>query len=89
MQKTDITSSPALDLVRDNWHFTEVWIDPMLSPPYVLLLVSNQAGHCCVYDPAEGYKVIFTSTTYQEAQNWLLEDEYEPIEGRLCASELQ
>jgi hypothetical protein len=42
-----------------------------------------------VYDPAEGYKVIFTSSTYQEAQNWLLEDEYEPIEGRLSASELQ
>ncbi len=61
----------------------------MLSLPYVLLLLSNQAGHCCVYDPAEGYKVIFTSSTYEEAQNWLLEDEYEPIEGRLSASEFQ
>jgi hypothetical protein len=89
MQKTDITSSPALDPVRDNWNFTEVWIDPMLSPPYVLLLLSNQAGHCGVYDPAEGYKVIFTSSTYEEAQNWLLEDEYEPIEGRLSAAEFQ
>jgi hypothetical protein len=87
MQKTDITSSPALDPVRDNWNFTEVWIDPMLSPPYVLLLLSNQAGYCCVYDPAEGYTVIFTSSTYEEAQNWLLEDEYEPMEGQLSASE--
>jgi hypothetical protein len=89
MQKTDIMSSPALDPARENWNFTEVWIDPMLSPPYVLLLLCNQEGRCCVYDPAEGYKVIFTSSTYEEAQNWLLEDEYEPIEGRLSAAEFQ
>lgn len=74
MQKNDTTSSPALDPVRDNWHFAEAWIDPMLSPPDILLLLSNPAGHCYVYDPAEGYKVIFTSSTYEEAQNWLLED---------------
>lgn len=61
----------------------------MLSPPYLLLLLGNQAGNCCVYDPAERYKVIFTSSTYEEAQNWLLEDEYEPIEERLCASDFQ
>lgn len=89
MQKTDITSFPGLDLVRDNWHFAEVWLDPMLSPPYVLLLLGNQAGQWCVYDPAEGYKVIFTSSTYEEAQNWLLEDEYEPIEGRVSASDFE
>jgi len=41
-----------------------------------------------VYDPAEGYKVVFTGTTYDEAQTWLLEDEYEPIEG-LAAAELE
>jgi hypothetical protein len=39
-----------------------------------------------VYDPAEGYKVIFTCSSYEEAQLWLLEDEYEPIEGRISAS---
>jgi hypothetical protein len=53
----------------------------MLSPSYVLLLLRNQVGHCCVYEPAEGYKVIFTSSTYEQAQDWLLENEYEPIEG--------
>ncbi|WP_411762920.1 hypothetical protein [Dolichospermum flos-aquae] len=26
---------PAPDLVKNNWEFTEVWIDPMLSPPYI------------------------------------------------------
>lgn len=89
MQKIDTTSLPALDLVKNNWKFAEVWIDAMLSPPYVLLLLSDQAGDCYVHDPAEGYKVIFTSLTYEEAQLWLLEDEYEPVEGRVSASEFE
>jgi hypothetical protein len=59
----------------------------MLSPPYVLLLQADQEGNCQVCDPAENYRVIFNSTTYDEAQTWLLEDEYEPVEGRIAASE--
>ena len=89
MQKTDTTLFPVPDPVKDNWEFAEVWIDPMLSPPYVLLLLGDQSGHCHVYDPAEGYKTVFTSSTYEEAQLWLLEDEYEPIEGRLSTSEFR
>ncbi len=88
IQKTDTTPSPALDPAKGNWNFAEVWIDLTLSPPYVLLLLGDSAGSCRVYDPAEGYKVVFTSASYDEAQTWLLEDEYEPIEGRLSASEL-
>jgi hypothetical protein len=88
MQKIDTMSSPALDPVKSEWNFVEVWIDPMLSPPYVLLLLGDPAGNCRVHDPAENYKVVFSSATYNEAQTWLLEDEYEPIEGRLSASEL-
>ncbi len=88
MQKIDTMSSPALDPVKSEWNFVEVWIDPMLSPPYVLLLLGDPVGHCRVHDPAENYKVVFSSATYDEAQTWLLEDEYEPVEGRLSASEL-
>ena len=88
MQKTDTMSSRALDPAKSNWSFAEVWIDPMLSPPYILLLLGEPSGGCRVYDPAEGYKVVFTSASYDEAQTWLLEDEYEPIEGRLTVSEL-
>lgn len=75
--------------MKNNREFAEVWMDAMLSPPYVLLLLGDRTGNCCVYDPAEGYKVIFSSLTYEEAQLWLLEDEYEPIEGRVSASELE
>jgi hypothetical protein len=89
MQKTDITSFPVPDQVKDEWQFAEVWIEPMLSPPYVLLLLGNESGSCRVFDPAKNYTIVFISHTYDEAQHWLLEDEYEPLEGRLSASELQ
>lgn len=88
MQKIDITSLPALDPAKSDWDFVEVWIDSMLFPPYILLLLSDPSGSCRVYDPAEGYKVVFSSANYDDAQTWLLEDEYEPVEGRLAASEL-
>ncbi len=88
MQTTNTTSSPAQNPVKNDWEFAEVWVDPMLSPPYVLLLLSNINGNYRIYDPAQGYKIVFSSNSYDEAQLWLLEDEYEPIEGRLLASEL-
>ncbi|MDZ8224251.1 MULTISPECIES: hypothetical protein [unclassified Nostoc] len=88
MQTTNTTSSPAQDRVKNNWEFTEVWIDPMLSPPYILLLLCNSEDNCQVYDPAQGYKIVFSSNDYNAAKLWLLEDEYEPIEGRLFATEL-
>ncbi len=87
MQTTNTTSSPAQDVVKNNWEFTEVWIDPMLSPPYVLLLLSDRDRNCQIYDPSQSYKIVFSSNSYHEAQLWLLEDEYEPIEGRLLAVE--
>ncbi|NCJ05090.1 hypothetical protein GS597_00865 [Synechococcales cyanobacterium C] len=76
------------DPTKREWNFVEVWIDPMLSPPYILLLLGDPTGSCHVYDPAENYKVVFSSATYDEIQAWLLEDEYEPVEGRLSALEL-
>jgi len=81
-------SFPVLDPVKGEWDFVEVWIDPMRSPPYILMLLGDSSGSCRLYDPAENYKVIFAAATYDEAQIWLLEDEYEPIEGRILASEL-
>jgi len=57
-------------------------------PPCILLLLSDPAGSCRVHNPAENYKVVFSSATYDEAQAWLLEDENEPVAGRLSSSEL-
>ncbi len=79
--------SPELNQVQNNWQFTEVWIDSMLTPPYVLLLLVDLQGKCQIYDPAKDYKIIFYSDDYQTAKLWLLEDEYEPIEGRLLLNQ--
>jgi hypothetical protein len=88
MQKIDTTPFPALAPVKTEWDFIEVWIDPLLSPTYLLLLMGEPSGNCRIHDPSDGYKVVFSSDTYDEAQTWLLEDEYEPVEGRLSESEL-
>jgi hypothetical protein len=88
MRKIDTTPFPALAPVKAEWDFIEVWIDPLLSPTYLLLLMGEPSGNCRIHDPSDGYKVVFSSDTYDEAQTWLLEDEYEPVEGRLSESEL-
>ncbi len=51
-------------------------------------LLCDSEGNCQVYDPKQGDKVIFSSNDYETAKLWLLEDEYEPLEGRLLAAEL-
>lgn len=61
-------------------------MDPTASPPYVLILLSDSSGKSCVYDPNQNYQLVFKSDTYEEAKLWLLEDEYERVEGRLPAS---
>jgi hypothetical protein len=42
--------------VENNWEFTELWIDPMLSPPYILLLLCDSEGNRQIYDPKQGDK---------------------------------
>jgi hypothetical protein len=74
--------------IKNDWEFTEVWIDPMLSPPYILLLLCDSEGNCRIYDPKQDDKVVFSSNNYESAKLWLLEDEYEPVKGRILAEEL-
>jgi hypothetical protein len=88
MTTTNITLSLEPVQVETDWQFTEVWIDPMLTPPYLLLLLADKKGQYFIYDPAKDYQVIFSSDDYETAKLWLLEDEYEPIEGRLSLDDL-
>jgi len=50
--------------------------------------MGEPSGSCRIHDPADGYKVVFSCATYDEAQTWLLGDEYEPVEGRITESEV-
>lgn len=89
MKTTDTTLSPVPAPVTDNWNFLEAWVDPLQSPPYVLLLLADKTGNCHILDPTEGYTLIKSCGNYDEAQLWLLEDEYEPLEGRLASDEIE
>lgn len=66
-------------------HWYEVWADESLATPYILLVVSDEriAGGVIVLDPREGLKVVHTAPSYEIAKDWLLEDEYTRVEGRM------
>ncbi|GAX41356.1 hypothetical protein NIES4075_23260 [Tolypothrix sp. NIES-4075] len=55
---------PAQDPMKNNWEFMEVWIDPSHFPPYVLLLLCDSEENCQISDPAQGYKVVFSTNNY-------------------------
>lgn len=41
MTTTNIMLSLEQNQVENDWQFTEVWIDSMLTPPYLLLLLAE------------------------------------------------
>ena len=65
-----------------NWKFIEMWVDPTHDLPYVLMLVGDVDGSYSLYDPTEGYKVVYSAQDYEAVKDFLLEDEYEQIRGR-------
>ncbi len=65
-----------------NWKFIEIWVDPTHDLPYVLMLVGDVDGSYSLYDPTEGYKVVYSARDYEAVKDFLLEDEYEQIRGR-------
>lgn len=70
-----------------NWQFIEMWIDPSSDLPYVLMLVGDADGSYKIYDPTEGYKVIYAEEDYEKVKDFLLEDEYVQVGSRYQNSE--
>jgi len=68
MKTSDTNRFSELNLVQDNWNFLEAWVNPLQSPPYVLLLLGDKAGSCRILDPKEGYNLIKSCKNYDEAQ---------------------
>ena len=80
---------PAPDLATqiNNWQFIELWVDPIVFPPRILMLIADKNGNCCIYDTTTNYQAKFVSASYDEAHSWLLEDDYERVDGRSLAEE--
>ena len=82
--------SPAQNLIEqvNDWDFIELCVDLIVFPPRILMLVGGKNSKCGIYEPSVNYKLLFLGASYDEAHSWLLEDEYERVDGRLLASEI-
>lgn len=83
-----LSPAPALAEQANTWQFLELWVDPVIFPPKILMLVGDQDGTCRIFNPALDYKLLVTHSNYQLAQEWLLEDEYDRVKGQLLAAEI-
>ena len=68
----------------DQWF--EVWYsDGTEYQPHYLLLVSPNVKNkqeILILDFMQNNRVVFSSNSYEEVKYWLLEDEFELVEGR-------
>ena len=83
-----LSQEPALAEQAKTWQFLELWVDSVLFPPRILMVVCDRNGTCRIFNPALDYKLVVAHPTYQSAQDWLLEDEYERVKGQLLAEEV-
>lgn len=65
--------------MSDDWY--EIWVDDSGDAPYPLL-VRQRAEAIEVFDFKER-KVVRVGPSYEEIRLWLLEDEFERVEGRM------
>ena len=83
-----LSHEPTLAEQAKNWKFLELWVDPVLFPPKILVVVGDQDGTCRIFNPGFNYRLVVTHPNYQAAQEWILEDEYERDKGQLLAEEV-
>ena len=83
-----LSHEPTLVEQAKTWEFLELWVDPVLFPPKILMVVGDRDGTCRIFNPASDYKLVVAHPNYQAAQDWLLEDEYERVKGKLLAEEV-
>lgn len=61
----------------------EVWVDDTATPPYILLLFSDdKEENLQIFDPAKSL-FLHSAKSYKEAMYWLTEDEYTKVDGRM------
>jgi hypothetical protein len=83
-----LSHAPALAEPAKTWKFLERWVDPVLFPPKILMVVGDRDGTCRIFNPASNYQLVVTHPNYETAREWLLEDEYERVNGQILAEEV-
>lgn len=64
-----------------SWY--EVWTNEHFEKPYVLILREEASGSLVVTDPLLKYEKVFECQSYEDAKNWLREDEFMMVKGRV------
>ena len=44
--------APDLAEQINDWKFIELWVEPIIFPPQILMLVSGKNRGICIYDPS-------------------------------------
>ncbi len=69
---------------EDKWF--EVWFTEGtdIVPSWLLIMTPDKDNpqHVVVIDPLEKFKVVNHGRTYEDACDWLLEDEFSQVKGR-------
>ena len=70
---------------EDKWF--EIWFTEGqdIVPTYLLLVMPDPKDphQVLILDPFVKYQTVYRAQTYEEAQTWLLEDEYSLVDGRI------
>ena len=70
---------------EDRWF--EVWYSQGedLLPTWLLVVVpdNTEHGRVLVCDPRDNNKVVYSAETHEDATEWLVEDEYSLVDGRV------
>ena len=66
-----------------DWY--EVWSNETLDPPYILLVVAKngESETVNIFDPRVGMGLVYAAPNYNAATDWLTEDEYTRVDGRM------
>ena len=70
---------------KDKWF--EIWYSEGedIIPTYLLVVTPNpeNLSRILIIDPAEKGKVVYEGKDYEDATDWLVEDEYSLVNGRI------
>ena len=69
---------------EDRWF--EVWFcqGEDLLPTWLLVVIHDKAtSQVLIHDPLSNNKLIYRASSYDDATDWLIEDEYELVSGRI------